>query len=163
MLSSVKYFLLTVLALVLQVVVLPLYLRDPFKPNLLLVLICSLALSQNPSWRGGILAYLLGLTQDAFSGTYFGLNGFSSLFIYLILRKLADQLYTDSGQLMVVVVFVATFITAFLQLFLLSIFYAAPGIYASFLQGVIPQALVNALAASLLFSLLPFRILEEAK
>ena len=163
MLGSLKYFLITVVALLLQVVVLPLYIRDPFKPNLLLVLICSLALRHNPSWRGGIAAYLLGLAQDTFSGIYFGLNGFSSLCIYLILCKLADQLYTDSGQLMVVVVFFATFFTAFSHLFLLAIFYAAPGIYSSFLQGVIPQALVNSLAASLLFSILPFRVLEESK
>jgi len=163
MLQNVKLFVITVVVMLLQIAVFPYYLRDPFKPNLLLLLVCSIALRQNPSWQGGVFVYLLGLTQDTFSGMYFGLNGFSSLLIYLILRKISDQLYADSGHLMVVVVFIATLIAAFSHLFLLSIFYASPGIYASLFQGMVPQALVNSLAASLLFSIFPLRALEEIK
>jgi rod shape-determining protein MreD len=161
MFRSVRIILVTVLALLLQVAVFPAYLRDPFKPNLLLLLICYLALRQHPLWLGGIAAYLLGLVQDCFSGIYFGLNGYSFLLFYLMLRHLAAQLYTNNGHLMVLVVFLATIISGVFQLLLLLLFSTAPGIYASLLPALVPHALVNALAASIVFGVLPFKSLEE--
>ena len=163
MFKVVKIVLLALLALALQVTVFPAYIRDPFKPNLMIVLITYLALRGNLVLTGGVLAYTLGLAQDCYSGIYLGLNGFTFLFIYVLLRKIADQLYTDSNQLMVVVVFIATVVNGVLQLLLLLLFYAASGTYASVVSGLIPQALVNALAASLLFGLFPFVQLEEGR
>ena len=155
MFKAAKIFLFTVLALALQVTVFPVYIRDPFKPNLMIVLIAYLALRGNVALTGGLLAYCLGLVQDCYSGIYLGLNGFTFLFIYMFLRKIADQLYTDSNQLMVMVVFLATLVAGLLQLLLLILFSAAAGIYASLVAGLIPQALINSLAASLLFGIFP--------
>ena len=163
MIRSVRIFLVILLAILLQVAILPAYLRDPFKPNMLLVLVCFLALRQSPSWAGGVIVYMLGLVQDAFSGIYFGLNGFTYLFIYVGLRKVADQLYTDRGHLMVIVVFLATFVAGCIHLLLLLLFSSVSDIYASILPDLFPQALVNALVASIVFGLLPLGALEEAE
>lgn len=163
MLRSVRLFLFSIAALLVQVTVLPAYLRDPFKPNLLLVLIAYLALRENITLAGGVLAYLLGLANDAYSGIFHGLSGFSFLLIYAVLRKIADQLYADSSHLLVIVVFVATLVNGLLQLLLLLLFSAAGGVYATLLASLIPQALVNALAASLLVGLGTFTPTEEPR
>ena len=163
MLRSVRLSLFIVAALLLQVTVFPAYLRDPFKPNLLLVLIAFLALRESIGLAGGLLAYLLGLVNDAYSGIFHGLSGFSFLLIYAVLRKIADQLYTDSSHLLVIVVFVATLVNGLLQLALLMLFSAAQGVYATLLTSLVPQALVNALAASLLANVVAISPTEEPR
>lgn len=149
--GPVKIFLCLVLAITLQTSILPAFFEDPFKPNLMIILIAYLALRVDTPFLGAVVAYFLGLIQGVFSGIYFGLAGISLLLIYALLRKLADQLYTDSDHLMVVVVFFATLVDATVSMLLLLLFSAPSGIYASFLTNLLPQAVVNAFVASLLF------------
>jgi rod shape-determining protein MreD len=151
MYRSVKLFLLTALALFLQVTVFPYYLLDAFKPNLIIILVVYLALRERNSLYGAAIAYFLGLLQDVFSGIYLGLSGFSLLLIFLVLRKTSNQLYTDSTHLMVVVVFLSTGCNGLLNLLLMLLFAPSAGIYETLLSNLLPQALFNALIASLLF------------
>src|SRR5512138_2220370 len=141
----VKFFLYLVLVVILQVTVLPAYLEDPFKPNLMIILVSYLALREDVSFFGPLLAYLLGLLQGTFSGIHFGLAGISMLIIFLLLGKISDQLYTDSDHLMVVVVFIATILDALISLVFIILFSTSSGIYHSFLANLLPQALVNSL------------------
>ena len=127
---------------------LPRYLLDPFQPNLIIVLVVYLGLKM-PHRLAGVAAFGLGLLQDSFSGIYLGLHAFSYLCIYTLLSELADRLYTDNRALFVLVVFLATVFGALLNLLLLAIFSVSKGVYASLLPALIPQALVNALVASL--------------
>lgn len=152
----VKLFLYLVAVVVLQISILPAYLEDPFKPNLMIILVSYLALREEISFFGALLAYLLGLLQGTFSGVHFGLAGISMLLIYMLLKKVADQLYTDSDHLMVVVVFVASLFDAFVSMVFILLFSSSTGIYNSFLTNMLPQAVVNALAASLLFGFTSF-------
>jgi rod shape-determining protein MreD len=147
----VKLFLYLVLVIILQVCILPAYLEDPFKPNFMIILVSYLALREEISFFGALLSYLLGLLQGTFSGVHFGLAGISMLLIYMLLKKVADQLYTDSDHLMVVVVFIATLIDALTSMVFILLFSTSTGIYNSFLTNMVPQAVVNALVASLLF------------
>ena len=75
----------------------------------------------------------------------------------------ADRLYTDSRYLMVLVVFLATVVNGLLHLVLLFLFPNTNGMYAPILSGLIPQGLVNALIASLVFSFPVVTVLEESK
>src|SRR5512145_2809720 len=118
----VKLFLYLVLVVILQVTVLPAYLEDPFKPNLMIILVSYLALREDISYFGPLAAYLLGLLHGTYSGVHFGLAGISLLIIYLLLSKISDQLYTDSDHLMVVVVFCATIVDALISLVFLLLF-----------------------------------------
>lgn len=139
---------------------LPRYLLDPFQPNLIIVLVVYLGLKA-PHRLAGLAAFALGLLQDSFSGMYLGLHAFSYLCIYLLLSELADRLYTDNRLLFVLVVFLATLFSAALNLLMLAVFSVSQGVYASLLPALIPQALVNALIASLFFGVrLP---VEEAR
>jgi len=135
-------------ACLLQMTLLPRYLLDPFQPNLLIVLVVYLGLKM-PHRLAGVAAFGLGLLQDSFSGIYLGLHAFSYLCIYTLLSGLADRLYTDNRALFVLVVFLATVFSALLNLLMLAIFSVSKGVYASLLPALIPQALVNALVASL--------------
>jgi len=148
-------------ALLLQVTIMPAYLADPFKPNLLIIAVTYLGLKTGRG--GGFVAFALGLLQDCFSGIYMGLNGFSFLSLYLILNLAADRLYTNSRYLMLLVVFLATIVNGFLHLLLLLVFPTTTGIYLTILAALIPQALVNTLFSSLLFSFPRLNALEESR
>lgn len=152
MLRFVKIVIVIAAALLLQVTLLPAYLRDPFQPNILVTIVAWVGLRKQPP-LGGIAAFLLGLLQDTFSGLYLGLNGFTYLVMYVLLQNLAHRLYTDSRYLMILVVFLATLGNGILQLLLLILFSAAPGIYSAILPALLPQALVNALVTSVVLTL----------
>lgn len=148
---SVIIFIFLVLAIILQHSVLPAFFEDPFKPNLMMILVVYLALRVDTPFIGAVAAYFIGLIQGVFSGIYFGLAGISLLIIYLLLCKLADQLYTDSDYLMVVAVFFATFVDALVSILLLLLFSVPSGVYVSFLTNLLPQAVVNAVVTYFLF------------
>jgi rod shape-determining protein MreD len=159
MIKLVKALSILIAAVLLQTTIFPRYLLDPFHPNLLVFLVVYLGL-RSKSRFGALAAFSLGLLQDCFSGIYFGINGFSYLLIFHGLHKTADRLYTDSRHLMVLTVFLATVATGLLNMLLLFVFSVANGIYATLLPSLIPQALVNALIASLVF-MMPASVVPE--
>ena len=148
------------LAFLCQVTILPAAIADPFKPNLLLVAVIWISLSVSSLW-GAALVYLIGLLQDTVSGLYLGLNGISYLITFLVLHSIAHRLYADSRYLMTLAVFVATLACGITQLILLALFSSAGGIVASLIVALVPQSLVNSLAACLFFALLDRPVTEE--
>lgn len=161
MIKFLWYAILIFAALVLQVTLFPSHVADPFKPNLLIIFVVYMGLREGVAW--GVLAYVLGLIHDSFSGLYLGLNGFTYLIIFLGLSMVADRLFTDRRSLMILGVFSATIVNGFLNLLLLFLFSAAQGIYATLLESLIPQALVNALAASVIFTFSPLARIGESR
>ena len=139
-------------AVLLQMTLLPKYFVDPFQPNLLIIMVVFLGLKL-PHRFAGVAAFALGIVQDSFSGIYLGLHGFSYLCLYTILSEVSDRLYTNNRLLFVLVVMLATVFCALLSLVMLMIFSVSKGVYASLLPALVPQALVNALVASLFFDL----------
>ncbi|TGU72630.1 rod shape-determining protein MreD [Geomonas terrae] len=148
MITYFKIAAVVVAACLLQMTLLPRYLQDPFQPNLIIILVVYLGLKL-PHRYSGVAVLLLGLLQDSFSGIYLGLHAFSYLCIYTLLSELADRLYTDNRVLFVLVVFIATLVSALLNLLMLLVFSVSNGLYASLLPALLPQALINALVASL--------------
>lgn len=155
MLRSAILFLLLVAAVILQFTILPSYLEDPFKPNLMIILVSYLALRKNHPFAGGFFAYILGLVQGTFSGIHFGLAGITMLLIYILLRAVADQLYAESANLMILAVFAASLLDALVTLLLIALFSTGAGSYNSILANMIPQAVITAAAASLIFTVGP--------
>lgn len=142
-----------VFAVVLQATVFPIHIATPFKPDLLLIIMVYLALRSSFEF-GTPLAWLLGLLKDVFSGLYLGLNAFSFLIVFLVIKSVADRLYAESGLLFVVTVVVATLISFTANMLLLLMFTKNPGIAYSMITGLIPHLLVNSFVASLV-ALLP--------
>ncbi len=162
MIKHLKIVMIVYAALLAQITVLPAYFADPFQPNLLVIVVVYLGLREG-GWHGGGLAFLLGLVEDCFSGIYLGLGAFSFLAIYLALRRMADRLYTDSLYLTLIAVFLATIVNGLLHLLLLLLFSASEGLYRTLLPGLLPQSLVNTLAAFIVFGLPQFRAGEETR
>jgi rod shape-determining protein MreD len=142
-----------VLAVVLQTTIIPVHVASPFKPDLLLVAMVYLAL-RGPVAQGAILAWILGLIKDVFSGLYLGLNAFSFLIIFLVIKSISDLLYAESGELFVATVSAATLACVTANLILLLMLTYTPGISYSMIAGLLPHLLANAFAASLV-TLLP--------
>jgi rod shape-determining protein MreD len=161
MFKLLKFFLVIAATIILQVTILPEYIADPFKPNLLIIAVTWLGLKTGRS--GGFIAFGLGILQDCFSGIYLGLNGFSYLFLFIILNMAADRLFTESRYLMVFLVFLASIVIGLINLLLLMIFSTAGGIYGTLLGGLLPQALTNSLISALLFKFPKLNAVEESR
>lgn len=148
MLSGLKWLGLVVGLVVLQTSVLPLYLLTPYKPDLLLILMVVLAL-RAPLGISLPSSYGLGLLKDCISGLYLGLNAFSFLVVYLVLKLLSDRLYVQNAFLLVLTVTVSTVTVMLINLLLLLIFSEGSGVFSSMLSDLVPHLLMNAFAASL--------------
>lgn len=163
--SSMIAFLNTIVivmaGIIFQYVVIPDYIADPFKPNLLIILVVHIGF--RCTFRVGALSsFLLGLFNDSLSGVSFGLSGFSFLFIFFLYHEIANRLYTNSRLLMMLGAFLATFLHAFLSLILLLLFSSSSGVYTSILQSVLPQGLINAVLSACLFNVIPVTGREKA-
>lgn len=146
---GIRFGLVVLVALVLQVTVIPVFIIPAFKPNLLLLAMVYLALHVSFG-VGAPLAWGIGLLQDLFSGLFLGLNAFSFLVIYGVIRMFADRLYSDSAPLYLLLVGLATFAGSLMELLLLVMFTESPGISMTFLSGLFPHVLINLFCASLL-------------
>ena len=135
-------------ALVLQSSVLPIYIASPFKPDLLLVFVVFLALRVS-FMAGASLSWVLGLVKDVFSGLNLGLNALSFLLIFMVIKHISDRLNTGSAPLFVIAVSIATLSCVSINMLLLVMFTASPGIAYSMSVGMVPHLIVNAFVASL--------------
>jgi rod shape-determining protein MreD len=160
MIRQAKIVSLIFLTVILQVAFFPSHFADPFKPNLFMIFIVYLGFRGTTLW-GGVGALLLGLLQDSIGGIYFGLNGFSCLFIFIVLKTVAHRLFTDSRPLMVLSVFLATVLNGLLNLLTLLVFSVADGIYSTILSDIVPQGIITALIAYMVCSSAPSGKREE--
>jgi rod shape-determining protein MreD len=149
------------LAVVLQVSFLPVHLATPFKPDLLLIVMVFMAL-RGPIETGAPLSWLLGLLKDVFSGLYLGLNAFTFLIIFVVIKSISDRLYAESCELFVVTVGVASLTCVVADMLLLVMFTTTPAISYSMTSGLIPHLLANAFVASLVTLLPIFSSPQEA-
>lgn len=145
----VVYFSLGFVFLLLQTTVLPALLPLHFKPDLLLILVVYLGLNEGYV-RGGSLAYVLGCLQDVFAAGYPGLYGLALLGVFLAVRGMAARLNTESSVLLLLLVGVGTLLQSALLLFALGFFADAGALWLIILKGLLPQILLNLLAAFLL-------------
>lgn len=142
-------FICVVLAsIAIQVSLLPVFLRPPFKPDLLLIITVFIAL-RGSFETGAPLAWLLGLFDDVFSGLFLGLNAATFLISFLVIKSISDRLYADSAILFVLTVAGVTLAGFTLNLLLTIMFTTSPGIAYSMLSDIFPRLLVNAFVASL--------------
>lgn len=148
-----KWSLLVVGLVLLQTSLLPQFLNALYKPDLLMVLMVFLAL-RAPFSASLPAAYGLGLLKDCLSGLYLGLNAFSFLLVYLVLKLVSDRLNVYNAYLLVLTVAASTVGTMLINILLLTIFSQSPGMLTSSLTALVPHLLMNTFAASLV-SLVP--------
>ena len=153
---------LVVASIVIQVSLLPVFVRPSFKPDLLLVIMVFLALRGSLE-TGAPLAWLLGMLSDVFSGLYLGLNALVFLISFVIIKNISDRLYSDSAILFVLTVAGVTVAGLALNILLMIMLTSSPGIAYSMLSDIIPRLLVNAFVASIVSVFPGFDAQVEAK
>ena len=89
------------------------------------------------------------MLNDVYSGLYLGLNAATFLILFLVIKGVSDRLYSDSATLFVLTVAGVTIAGCTLNLLLMIIFTASPGIAYSMFSDVFPRLLVNAFIASI--------------
>jgi rod shape-determining protein MreD len=157
---QIRLIFLVIVSIIFQTAFFPDHLSDSFKPDLLIIFVVYMGFRGRILW-GGLGSFMLGLVQDSLSGLFFGLNGFSFLLIFIILKAVSHRLYTDSRWLMVLGVFLASFINGMLDILLLAVFSVANGLYSTVLSNILPHCIMNAILAYMLFTIVPLGKREE--
>jgi rod shape-determining protein MreD len=140
------------LFLVSQTTLLPTLLPHYFKPELLLLLVVYLCLTES-LLRGALLAWGLGLLLDSCGGTHFGLHAAIYLSIFIIGHSSAHALNTESPLLLLFMVFCASLLQSGL-LILFGFFADLQRMIPLILQRATFQGSINVLAAFLLITLI---------
>lgn len=140
------------LFLVTQTTLLPTLLPSYFKPELLLILVVYLCLTEN-LLRGALLAWGIGFLLDSCGGTHFGLHATIYLSIFIVGRTSVQSLNTESPLLILFLVFCASLLQSGL-LILLGIFADLQQMIPLLLQRSTFQGSINVLAAFLLLTLI---------
>jgi rod shape-determining protein MreD len=156
MLRILLIFTLGLLFMLLQSAVFPRLLPGNLKPDLLLVLVIYLGLKESHV-RGGLISYLLGCLKDVFAGIYPGLFGFTFLLIFYAVRTVGGRFNSDNPFFLIFLTLVGTLVEGVVILFSIGFFadHAPPLLLVG--QQLLPQLLLNLLAAIvLLIFIFPF-------
>ena len=147
------YLFLGMLAVLLRASVFPLFLSPGFCPDLLLVLVIYLGLSEN-LLRAVLVTLLLGGMQDSFSGASLGLYVFICLAILLLVRMLAEHLNVESPPLLILLIVAGTLVQKLLLITCLTLFADAGAVVPVLLPALPQQMLANLIASTILLWLL---------
>jgi len=148
----VVYLFLGMVAVMLRTSIFPLFFEPAFCPDLLLVLVIYLGLSEN-LLRAVLITLLLGGMQDSFSGTSLGLYVFISLAILLLVRLLSEHLNVESPPLLVLLISGGTLVQSLLLGICLTIFVDTGPAVQVLLPALFPQILANLIASALLLNI----------
>jgi len=137
----------------LQSSVLPLFLSPNWRPNLILILILYLGLSENLS-RALIAGLLLGAIQDSFCGPSLGLYISVYLVIVLATRVLSEKLNIESPFLLLLLIAAGTLLQNLLVGFYLTVLAESAPVLHILLPALPKQLLINILFAAIFLVLL---------
>jgi len=147
----VGYFALGYLFVLVQTALWPALTPFAVKPDLILMLVVYLGLSE-PPLRGGVLALLLGACLDAMAGSHPGLHGVILTLVFFCVRLASMRLNTENALLLLFMIGCGTLLHAALLLLFGSFADAGP------LWRQLPVTLSQQLLFNLLFALLLLKI-----
>ncbi|PLX86730.1 MAG: rod shape-determining protein MreD [Desulfuromonas sp.] len=139
------------LLMLLQTTLLPQLLPRVLVPNLLLILLLYLALSEE-FVNALLLTLLFGLLQDCFGSTVLGLYAVVHLVIFFMVRVMVTRLSAESPVLLLLLVAAGTLVQAFLVGACLTLFAEAGSVLGILLVTLPVQLFVNLLGAIFLLS-----------
>lgn len=138
--------------LIAQTALLPALLPHYFKPELMLILVVYLCLTENLI-RGALIAWGIGFLLDSCGGSHFGLHATIYLSIFIVGRSLVPTLNTESPLLLLFMVFCASLLQSGL-LILFGILADLQRMTPLLLQRSTFQGSINVLAAFLLITMI---------
>lgn len=144
----VFYALFGLACLIIQTAVFPRIIPVQFKPDLMLILIVYLGISEKYG-SGGLFAFCIGLLYDVFAGSAFGMYGMVFLLVFFSVRSTIDYFNAENPFLLLFLVACGTVLQAGL-LILLGALAEAGALWQIVLQHFPGQLLANTVAAALL-------------
>jgi rod shape-determining protein MreD len=142
-------FALGLLFMLLQSSVFPRFLPADLKPDLLLVLVIYLGLTESPV-RGGLVSYLLGCLKDVFAGIYPGLFGFTFLLVFYAARGVGGRFNSENPFFLIFLTLAGTLLEGVIILFSIGFFADHAPPWQLIGHQLLPQMLLNLLAVILL-------------
>jgi len=151
--AFILYLFIGMFCVLLQSSFFPVLLPAGLRPNLLLILVLYLGLSEGLG-RAILVTLLLGGIQDSFSGTSLGLYTSVNLTIVLLVRLLSEQLNAESPPLLLLLIAGGTVLQGLLVGFCLTTFADAGPVMQLLLAALPTQLVVNLLAGALMLFVL---------
>lgn len=142
------YAMFGLVSLLIQTSVFPRIFPLQLKPDLILILIVYLGISQKYG-SCGVFSFCIGLLYDVFAGSAFGMHGMILLLVVFGIRSMIDFFNAENPFLLLFLVACGTFLQAGL-LVLLSTFAETGALWQIVLQHFPGQLLANIIAAALL-------------
>ncbi len=151
--KGLSLFILTgIIFVLLQSSVLPLLFSPNWRPNLILILVLYLGLSEELS-RALIVGLLLGAIQDSFCSSSLGLYVSVYTVIVLLTRLLSEQLNIESPPLLLLLIAGGTLVQNLLVGLYLTILADGSPVLFILLPAIPQQLLTNMIFATILLSL----------
>ncbi len=150
---SLLFLLVSFLVVLLQTTFLHLLPLGPIVPDLILVLCVYWGLN-HPTVGAVLGSFLLGYSVDVFSSPVLGLNAFAMSLVFLAVYLSSRCIWIHNPLLSAVVVFFASWIKVAALILVGTLFLAAEGLWIEVLKYIFLEALVAAMLAPWVFSLL---------
>ncbi len=150
---SLLFLLVGFLVVLLQTTFLHLLPLGPIVPDLILVLCVYWGLN-HPTVGAVLGSFLLGYSVDVFSSPVLGLNAFAMSLVFLAVYLSSRCIWIHSPLLSAAVVFFASWIKGAALILVGSLFLTAEGLWIGVLKYIFLEALVAAMLAPWVFSLL---------
>lgn len=150
---SLLFLLLGFLLVVLQTTFLHLFPIDPIVPDLILVLCVYWGLN-HPTVGAVLGSFILGYSVDVFSSPLLGLNAFAMSLVFLAVYLSSRCIWIHNSLLSAAVVFFASWVKGAALVLAWSLFLAVDGLWMNFLKYMFFEAMIAAILAPALFSLL---------
>jgi len=145
---SLMLFLIGLLAILVQSALLKFLMPAGIVPDFHLLLTVFIACA-DPSSRGALLAFLLGLQSDLASGILLGPMAGTLVVIFMLVTLVTQNIFTETTLAAVFTVFVSTFLARFLFILLMNQF----SLVAPFLTwGLLWTGILNAAITPIFFS-----------
>jgi rod shape-determining protein MreD len=147
------FILATLVALAIQTVLPYWFPIRAFVPNLVLILAVDLGF-RHPGAMAAAMAFAMGYATDALSGSHLGLNAFMVTLVFLLAYEISRRLLAASDLVGALTVFIGAMINAFGAFVLTGNFKALSNAGGAMMQRIVIQALITALLAPPVFSIL---------
>ncbi|HLC25583.1 MAG TPA: rod shape-determining protein MreD [bacterium] len=150
---SLLFLLAGFLVVLLQTTFLHLLPLGPIVPDLILVLCVYWGLN-HPTVGAVLGSFLLGYSVDVFSSPVLGLNAFAMSLVFLAVYLSSRCIWIHNPLLSAAVVFLASWIKGAALIMVGTLFLAVDGLWMGVLKYIFLEALIAAMLAPAVFSLL---------
>lgn len=150
---SLLFLLVGFIVVLLQTTFLRLLPLGPIVPDLILVLCVYWGLN-HPTVGAVLGSFLLGYSVDVFSSPVLGLNAFAMSLVFLAAYLSSRSIWVHNPLLSAAVVFLASWVKGIALILVGTLFLAVEGLWLGVLKYIFLEALVAAVLAPGVFSLL---------